>query len=227
MDQGTKHTGRMRREIVTRAVSRGKSLSDANLSWANLSRANLRRANLSWANLRWADLSGADLSGADLSWADLSWADLSRANLSRANLRGANLRRANLRRANLRRADLSGANLSGASGLLSPGAWMREHFAYDAGWIVYKSFCVYHSAPGSWVMEPGSVIEEQCNPLPTSDCGCGVNVATLEWVRMNAPGTIWKCRIPEGESYVVPYNTDGNLRCWRLELIEIVEERES
>ena len=182
-----------RKEIVVKAVSRGKSLI----------RADLRDANLRDANLSRADLSGADLSGA---------------NLSRADLRGADLRGA----------DLRDANLSGADGLLKPADFMHEHFVYEHGWIVYKAFRMHYSTPSSWKIEAGSIIEEQCNPLPTLDCACGINFASLDWVHLNRHNEeIWKCRIPEGEPYVVPYNTDGKARCWRLELIELWRLEES
>ena len=64
------------RDTVIKAVSRKKSLREANLSWANLREANLREANLREADLSWADLSGANLSGANLYGADLSGANL-------------------------------------------------------------------------------------------------------------------------------------------------------
>jgi hypothetical protein len=59
----------------------------------------------------------------------------------------------------------------------------------------------------------------------TSDCASGINFATREWIaRERLSGHVWKCRIPEGAAYVVPYNTDGKARCWELDLIEIVKE---
>ena len=229
------------RANLSRANLSRANLSGANLSWADLSRADLSRANLSGANLSRADLSranlsGANLSGADLSRADLSWADLSRANLSGANLSGADLSwadlsradlsRANLSRANLSRADLSRANLSGAKGLLDTVNFMEAHFERtDRGYIVYKTFGGNYDPPGEWKIEPDSVITETVNFDRCTECGSGINVAPLEWVTREYPNKrIWKCLIewPWLAGVCVPYNTDGKIRCSRVQLLEVV-----
>ena len=163
------------------------------------------RANLSGANLRYADLSRADL----------RYADLSRANLSGANLSGANLSGANL----------SGANLSGADGLLSTVNFLEAHFERtDAGYIAYKTFGGSYASPESWKIESGSVISENINFDRCLECGCGVNVAPLDWVRNNYSGDIWKVLIRWEWlcGVCVPYHSDGKIRCERVELIEII-----
>ena len=203
----------------------GANLRRADLSDADLSGANLRRADLSGADLSGADLSGADLRRADLSGADLSGADLSDANLSGADLSDANLSGANLSGADLSGADLSGADLSGAKNFFNPIKWMSENFEHDdLGFIVYKTFGAYYKQP-EWKIEAGSFIEENVNPLPTNDCGCGINFATIKWIKndQNNPG-IWRCRIHwmDCVGVVIPYNTDGKARCSRLELIGII-----
>ena len=166
---------------------------------------------LSGANLRRADLSGADLSGADLSGADLS---------------DANLSGADLRRANLRRADLSGADLSGSQGLLDAINFMEAHFERtDDGYIVYKSFNSSYDAPDRWKIEPGEVIEEVVNPDRTRECGCGINVAPLEWVRNDNYNQPYKLLIRWEwlPGVVVPYNTDGKIRCSKAQILEAVK----
>ena len=176
----------------------------------------LRRANLSDANLSDADLSGANLSGANLSDADLSGANLSGADLSDANLSDANLRRANLRR----------ANLSGSKGLLDAINYMEAHFERtDEGYIVYKSFGENYSAPETWKIKPGSIIEETVNCDRTTECGCGINVAPLEWVRRNGRNHPYKLLIRWEwlPGVVVPYNTDGKIRCSKAQILEAVE----
>ena len=163
------------------------------------------------AVLSHADLSDADLSYADLSDADLSCANLSDANLSRAGLSGANL---------------SGANLSGVKGLTSAINYLDANFEKtNDGFIVYKTFGGHYSPNKEWAIENGAVLSEVVNPNRTSACGCGINVAPIEWVRSNYKGEIWKCLIRWEwlAGVVVPYNTDGKIRCERLELIEIVE----
>ena len=170
------------------------------------------RADLRDANLRRADLSGADLSGADLRDANLSRADLSGADLSGADLSGADLRRA----------DLSGANLSRAEGLIDATDYIGAHFErVKDGFIVYKTFGGSYSKPDSWTIEPGAIIEEVCNPNRTDVCGCGINVAPIEWVKENYKGDVYKLLIRWEwlAGVVVPYNTDGKIRCSRAQII--------
>ena len=216
----------LRRANLSDADLSGADLSGANLSGANLSGANLRRADLRRADLSGANLSGANLSGANLRRANLSGADLSGANLSGANLSGADLSGANLSGANLRRANLSGADLSGSQGLLDAINFMEAHFERtDEGYIVYKSFNSSYDAPDRWQIEPGKVIEEAVNPDRTRECGCGINVAPLEWVRRTYYNQPFKLLIRWEwlPGVVVPYNTDGKIRCSKAQIMEAVE----
>ena len=155
--------------------------------------------------------SNPDGSGADLRFANLSDADLSDANLSGADLRFA---------------DLSDANLSGAKGLLSTVNFLEAHFERtEEGYIAYKTFGREYTPPESWKIEPGSVISENVLFDRCASCGCGVNVAPLDWVRGNYPGgTIWKVLIRWEWlcGVCAPYHSDGKIRCERVELIETV-----
>ena len=222
------HRKWMRNEGGCRANLSWADLSWADLRGANLSGADLSGANLSGANLSRANLSRANLSRADLSWADLSWADLSGANLSGANLSRADLSGANLSRANLSRADLSGANLSRAEGLLDTVNYMEAHFErVERGYIVYKTFGGTYEPPTEWEIKPESIITETVNFDRCTECGSGINVAPLEWVRENYPNKeIWKCLIewPWLVGVCVPYNTDGKIRCSRVRLLEVVSD---
>ena len=196
-----------------RANLRGADLSGADLRWANLREAGLSEANLSGANFR-----GADLREADLHKADLSGANLSKANLSRANLGGANLSKAGL----------SEANLSGAKELLPAVNFIDAHFERVAdGYIAYKTFNSEYAAPKSWTIAEGSVISENVNFNRCEECGCGINVAPLDWVKSNygwRGGAIWKVLIRWEWlcGVCVPYNSDGKIRCERVELLEVV-----
>ena len=184
-------------------------------------RANLRYANLRYANLRYANLRYANLSGADLSSADLSSADLRYANLS-----GADLRYANLSDANLSGANLSGADLSGANNLLSSIEYLEANFEKTSeGYIAYKTFGGQYRPPEKWVISPGSIITENVNHNRADCCGCGINVAPLEWVKREYSGDIWKVliRFEWLVGVCVPYNTDGKIRCERVQLLEIVD----
>ncbi|MCB7387689.1 pentapeptide repeat-containing protein [Bariatricus massiliensis] len=189
-----------------------KKLLEFNLSDADLSDANLRRANLSGADLSDANLSGANLSDANLSGANLSGADLSGADLSDANLSGA---------------DLSGANLSQTTGLLDAINYLEAHFERNKdGYIVYKSFGIYYESPEKWEIKPDSVIEEVCNTNRTDICGSGINVAPIDWVRSDNHGRIYKLLIRYEwlAGVVVPFGTDGKIRCSRAQIIGPVEE---
>ncbi|MCP4567360.1 MAG: pentapeptide repeat-containing protein, partial [FCB group bacterium] len=198
-------------------------LSYANLSNANLSDANLRNANLSDADLSYANLRNANLSDADLRNANLSDADLSYANLSNANLSDANLRNANLSYANLRGANLSYANLSGCRGLLTASKFMQQFCCDKFGYIVYRATVGPFGPPPRWVFEPGEFLTEVPNPDRCTECGCGVNFATIGWLSKNScsADAIWECRIrfEDLPDVTVSYNTDGKARCGRLELI--------
>ena len=184
------------------------------------------RANLSGADLCGVNLSDADLSVADLSGVNLSDADLSGADLSDANLFGVNLSDANMEGVNLSGANMEGVNLSGAKNLLSPINYLKENFEHtDEGYIVYKCFNNMYSAPDKWDISIGSVIEEEVNPNRTTTCGCGINVAPLDWVRNEYPHRqVYKLLIRWEwlSGVVVPYNTDGKIRCARAEIIERV-----
>ena len=201
-----------------------KWLAGTGGTYANLSGADLRRADLRCDDLSDADLSGVNLSGADLRCANLSGANLSDANLSHADLSDANLSHADLSGANLSGANLSGANLSGAKGILNPIEYLEKNFERnDQGIIVYKSFGENYINP-NWKIEEGSIIEEVVNPLPTVECGCGINVATKEWVKRRCYKQIWKCLIKWEwlAGVVVPYQTDGAIRASRVQLIKPV-----
>src|SRR5690606_6400777 len=111
---------------------------------------------------------------------------LSNVNLSRANLSGAYLGGANL----------NGANLSGAEGLLNPIEYIEKNFEKtNEGIIVYKSFGEHYVPNPNWEIAEGSIIEEVVNPLPAVKCGCGINVATKEWVERECYNQIWECLI--------------------------------
>lgn len=155
--------------------------------------------------------------------------DGTRANLSGAHLSGADLRSANLSYANLSRANLSGADLSGANGLLSAVNYMEAHFERTpGGYIAYKIFGGEYNTPESWKLEKGSVITENVNFHRTDECGCGINVAPLDWVKMkygHKNRDIWKVLIRWEWlcGVCVPYGTDGKIRCERVELVEEVK----
>lgn len=153
-------------------------------------------------------------------------ADLGGANLSNANLRCADLSNADLSGADLSDANLGYADLSGTQGVLDAIDYISENFERtDDGYIVYKTFGSNYKSPGRWRLEKGEVITESCNYDRTCDCGCGINVATLEWVRKHSRGKIYKLLIKYEwlAGVVVPYMTDGKIRTSRAQIIGVVD----
>ena len=133
---------------------------------------------------------------------------------------------ADLTDANLRGANLTGANLSGSQGLLDAINYMEAHFERtNDGYIAYKSFNSTYCAPDRWNIAPGEIIDETVNADRTCECGCGINVAPLDWVRRDNRGTPYKLLIRWEwlPGVVVPYNTDGKIRCSRAQIIEVVQ----
>ncbi len=123
-------------------------------------------------------------------------------------------------------ADLSGADLSGVTGLIDAINYMEAHFERtEEGYIAYKTFNSTYTAPDRWKIEAGEILEEVCNPERTCDCGCGINVAPLNWVKSNRSGKIYKMliRFEWLAGVVVPYNTDGKIRCSRAQIIGVVD----
>ena len=164
---------------------------------------------------------------ADLSGANLSDTDLRNANLRGANLRYADLSGADLRYADLRGANLSGANLSGANGLISAIDYLKMLFEQtDEGYIAYKTFGSQYPIASRWEIAPNSMITETANHDRCTECGCGINVAPLDWVKRNNRNSlaVWRVLIKWEwlAGVVVPYNTDGKIRCERVQLIEVV-----
>ena len=185
----------------------------------DLTYANLKGANLTCANLTCANLTYANLKDANLTYANLEGANLEGANLTCANLKGANLTYANLEGANL-----TCANLSGAKGLLRASDWIQEFLeTTEDGVIAYKTFGWEYFPPNNWDIAEGNTIEEEPNPCRNTKCSCGVNVATLEWVKRYCVGRdIFKCLIRwiDLADVVVPYETDGKFRAARVTLLE-------
>lgn len=203
-------------------------LSGADLSGVALRWIDLREANLSRTDLRNADLSGADLGRADLSGAELSGVNLRWANLKGANLRNADLSWADLSGADLRDADLRDADLSRTVGLIDPIDYLNKNFDKTSkGYIAYKVFGMYKTPPATWNITKKSIIKEVVNPSRTNDCGCGINISTKEWIKKKDPEIkkVWKVLIKWEwlSNVVVPYNTDGKIRCGRIMLLEEVE----
>lgn len=180
------------------------------------------------AILKGANLFEANLEGVNLKYANLERANLREANLERANLREADLREADLFGANLREANLFGANLIKTKGLLSAIDYLAKNFEKTAdGYIVYKVFGIHYPPRTDWTIKDGSIIEDIVDLNRATICGYGINVATKDWIKREDHKTnkVWKCLIKWEwlPGVVVPYATDGKIRCERLMLLEKVD----
>jgi len=141
--------------------------------------------------------------------------------------------RADLTDADLTRADLTGAvlrdaDLTNIKGLKTAKEYLSQFERTKNGIYVYKTFGAYYSPPNYWKIEPKAFIEEVVNPDRCTECGSGVNFATLDWIKNDSDAEtkpVWKCLIhwEDMADVVVPYNTDGKARCQRLQLIEVVK----
>lgn len=122
--------------------------------------------------------------------------------------------------------NLRKANLSGVAGTTDAIDYIEGNFETVAdGIVVYKVFGLHYAKPKGWDIRPGATINEVCNPTRTDDCGYGINVATKEWIKRNTDNEkVWKCLIrwPWLAGVVVPYNTDGKIRCSRIDLVECI-----
>lgn len=191
----------------TNAKLNGADFTNANLINADFTNANFTDADLTWANFTGANFTGADLTDAELTWANFTGADFTGADLTNANF--------------------TNANLSEATGLLSPIEFLEANFKKTAkGYIVYKCFGKHFVPNPNWTIEANAVLTETVNPCRTNDCGCGINVATLNEVKgcyLNGP--IWKCLIEWKwlAGVVAPYNTCGKIRCEKIRLLEVMK----
>lgn len=127
---------------------------------------------------------------------------------------------------NLSDTNLRGTDLSMAKNFQSSISYVKNNFEFNKeGMIVYKIFGLHQSINSDWDIKTGSIIEENVNSDRSSLCGCGINVATLQWMRAQRyKVNIWKCLIQwEWLAGVrVPYGTNGQIRTEKLQLIEII-----
>lgn len=196
--------------ILDGACLNGANLYRTNLCNAHMVNADLRNVHAQFAMFGAGSLRGADLRGADMRDTDLCFCDLLRANLSGTNLSGALL---------------NDADLSEAKGLISASEYLRDHFEWTPqGLIAYKQIGMLRVSPKSWDIRKGSILEENVNFDRCSLYTCGVQAATKEWIMKNCTGKIWKLLIRYEwlAGVCVPYHTDGQIRCEKVQLLEEV-----
>lgn len=140
--------------------------------------------------------------------------------------------KADLSGADLSEVNLSEANLSEAKGLPLAIDFLNEYFEKTSdGFIAYKTFDSFYDHNELWKIEKGSIINENINYHRNENCGCGINVSTLDWVLGNVNNLsdgIWRVLIRWEWlcGVCVPYNSDGKIRCERVELLEKLSTEE-
>ena len=148
-----------------------------------------------------------------------------RANLSCADLHGANLRGADLSGAYLSGANLSGAYLSGARGLNpyavqpllmlldQPGKMRAYKLVNDAGEGPFNGGVKYEIGDSVKIVD--------ADDDSATNCGAGINVATLDWCIKN-----WRqglriliVEFERGDIAVIPTASDGKFRLRRCDVV--------
>ena len=118
------------------------------------------------------------------------------------------------------------ANFTNTKGLyISPIDFIKENFGTTSeGIIAYKVMGFDKEPNPDWKIEENSIITETMNYDRGTTCGCGINVATLKWIRDNltTPRPIWRVLIKWEwlPGVCVPYNTTGNIRCEKVQLLK-------
>lgn len=178
------------------------------------------------------DLTNLDLSNANMQYSFFEDCRLNNANLTNSNLSNAILHTCDMGGARIRKTifentEFHKTDIRKAIGLMSTTTAMDKFFGNDgSGYIVYKVFGLRYEPDPTWIIKPGSIIEDPLyDQSRINSCGRGINCANMQYLRsvLSDYARIWKCRIPNewirGEMVCVPYNSAGNIRCRRLELI--------
>jgi hypothetical protein len=160
-----------------------------------------------------------------------SGANLGDANLSGANLSDADLGDANLRDANLSDANLGGANLRGAKGISPERASPLHLYRYQLPGVEMVAFKLVNARGegpfnGGIVYTPGETVSvENADTDVLTDCGAGINVATLDWCLREWRDTyrILRVAFTVGDIAAIPTASDGKFRLHRCRVVDEVD----
>ena len=218
------HNVRFKGKGIYNADFHGSSFGSSSCNSVEFHKSNFTDVN-AWK----CDFSNADFSGCDLTRAYFNECDLRSANFSGAELIGTRFIKCKLDGAAFDESVAHRPVFNGSTGMFDPIEFMANHFERtEEGYIAYKIFDGMYKMPEDWDIKPGSVIAENANLNPFDNCGCGINVAPLEWVRafrlkndaFDQP--IWRCLIRWEwlPGVVVPFGTNGKIRCNRVEILD-------
>lgn len=152
-------------------------------------------------------------------------AEMLQVNFKNSVLRDSNFFDANIDEINVYNADLSGVKLA------SPIDYIKEQLEPSTvgGYYGYKLFNFYRKAPSYWSLKKNQIISESVNYDRSLTSGSGIHIGNLDFIKrmikLNPEAKeqkIWKVYIaPEWlPGVVVPFNSDGDIRCERCQLIE-------
>jgi len=208
------------------------------LNGFDLRHATFEHCNLSSIYLRETDAAYTLFHECNLRYSALTRVKLDNAVLERCDLHSAVAIGASMKGIKLKGCNIAGMDLSGVQGLPSTTDLLEQYFEFGKeGVIVYKAFgdTTYQlrrlDEKFDWKPEAGKMLYETVDYTRNTNCGCGVNFATLEWLKKQYYNSIksgetivWKCLIPYRylADVVMPYNTDGKGRCAYLILLEPV-----
>ena len=119
--------------------------------------------------------------------------------------------------------------LEKVTGIKSSIDFLKNNFEFtEDGLIAYKTFNQCYKTPEDWIIKPGSILTSPCSSDRNETCAYGINIAPLEWVKdfsSQRKLTIYKVLIRWEwlAGVVVPYDSDGKIRCERCEIISPVD----
>lgn len=208
-----------------------KGGKQADLSFENLSGTTLNNISLyhiifkgtNFTNVIFKNVDCSDMNFTDISFAGATFINVyfGNTNFTNVSFEGATFINAHFEGATFKYVDFSGSK-----GLLNPIDYLNKNFEKtEEGYIVYKTFGKFYNAPDNWKIEPNSIIEEEVDYNRCDECGCGINVATKKWVEEDnilIKRAVWKLLIKWEwlPTVVVPYNTNGKIRCGKAMLLE-------
>ena len=162
--------------------------------------------------------------------ANLRGANLGGANLEGANLREANLGGANLRGAYLEGANLEGANLGGAKGFAPERVndlliLLDQVGPVRAYKLVNSEYLSPIQSSGKLKYKIGETVEADADTNPNTQCGAGVNLATLPWCLSNWQQgfRVLVCEFKKSDIAAIPVG-DGKFRVSRCRVVREIDQ---
>lgn len=156
--------------------------------------------------------------------------DFDKATMYQANFRNSILKDSSFLNASIDEVNFYDADISGVK-LDSPIDYMRKQFESSptGGYYGYKFFNYFRRAPSYWILEENQIISESVNYDKSLVGGSGIHIGGLDcikrMIKLNPElkeQKIWKVYIaPEWlPGVVVPFNSDGDIRCERCQLVK-------